>query len=70
MKHAENTSLYFADEGKVFVRKADSFVMGNGLDLSTNDSITNYIERDATNEEKEQFYPKHERPRNKSRRRD
>jgi len=50
MKHAENTSLYLADEGKTFVRKDDAFVMGTGIDLGINDSIENYEEVELTEE--------------------
>ena len=45
----ENNKLYLCDEGKVFVRKSDGFVMGNGLDLGINDSIDNYEEIDSHN---------------------
>lgn len=44
MKQIDN-HLYFADEGKTFIRKSDGFDMGDGIDLGTNDSIDNYEEK-------------------------
>ena len=38
--------LYLCDEGKVFIHKADGFIMGDGIDLGDNDSIDNYEEVD------------------------
>jgi len=38
--------LYLCDEGKVFIRKEDGFIMGDGIDLGDNDSIDNYEEVD------------------------
>lgn len=43
MKQITN-KLYYCDEGKVFQRKDDGFIMGNGLDLGDNDIIDNYEE--------------------------
>ena len=43
---------YIADEGKVFVRKADGLVMGWGLGLGSADSIDNYDEADCPEEYK------------------
>lgn len=40
----ENNRLYICDEGKVFRRKKDKVIMGEGLDLGDNDSIDNYEE--------------------------
>ena len=45
----ENNRQYYCDEGKVFRRKADGFIMGNGLDLGVTDSIENYEEIDDPN---------------------
>ena len=45
----ENNRQYYSDEGKVFRRKADGFIMGNGLDLGDTDSIENYEEVDDPN---------------------
>ena len=59
----ENNKLYFSDEGKVFVRKSDNFIMGSGLDLGENDSIENYEEQDAPegyNEENNENIINHE----------
>ena len=47
----ENNRQYYCDEGKVFRRKADGFIMGNGLDLGETDSIENYEEVDNPNPE-------------------
>jgi len=55
MTHAENSNLYRADEGRLFVRKSDGFVMGDGIDLGVADSIDNYEEREFTPEEIEAF---------------
>ena len=48
MKTTDNIN-FLADEGKVFVRKADGFVMGFGLGIGSKDNIVNYdeIERPA-----------------------
>jgi len=46
----KDNKLYHADEGKVFVRKSDGFVMGKGIDLGVNDSIENYEEKEINNE--------------------
>lgn len=47
----ENNRQYYCDEGKVFRRKVDGFIMGNGLDLGDADSIENYEEVDNPNNE-------------------
>ena len=47
----ENNRQYYCNEGKVFRRKADGFIMGNGLDLGDADSIENYEEVDNPNPE-------------------
>lgn len=56
MRHTDGTNLYEADEGKMIVRKADGFVMGDGIDLGVNDSIDNYEEREFTDEERAEFW--------------
>lgn len=43
---------YIADEGKVFICKADGVIMGWGLGLGTSDSINNYEEIDCPAEYK------------------
>lgn len=43
---AKSNRLYYCDEGKVFIRLSDNFIMGNGIDLGDNDSIENYGEID------------------------
>ena len=43
----DNNRQYTADEGKVFSRKSDGFIMGSGVDLGESDSIENYEEIDA-----------------------
>ena len=40
----ENNRQYYCDEGKVFRRKNDGFIMGDGLDLGNADNIENYEE--------------------------
>lgn len=40
----ENNRQYYCDEGKVFRRKNDGFIMGDGLDLGNTDNIENYEE--------------------------
>ncbi len=42
----ENNILYLCDEGKVFRRKSDGFIMGDGLCLGIKDTIENYEEID------------------------
>ena len=44
-------NIYTADEGKLIVRKADDFIMGDAIDLGSADSIENYEERAFTEEE-------------------
>lgn len=56
MTQKEGTSLYVADEGKMFVRISDGKVMGDGVDLGSDDSIANYEERDFTEEERAAFF--------------
>ena len=47
----ENNRQYYCDEGKVFCRKVDGFIMGNGIDLGVADSIENYEEIDDPDSE-------------------
>ena len=51
----EVTKRIIADEGKVFVRKADGFVMGPRICLGRNDTAENYEEREMTDEEKAKY---------------
>ena len=46
--------VYQCDEGKVFIRKSDDFIMGDAIDLGDNDSISNYEEIDDPNIEEEE----------------
>lgn len=50
MKQITDT-LFYADEGKTFIRKEDGFDMGNGIDLGVDDTIENYEEVDVPKEE-------------------
>jgi len=56
MKHEEGTNLYLADDGRMFVRKSDNVVLGDGVDLGVGDSIDNYDEREFTAEERAAFW--------------
>lgn len=56
MTHIDGTSLYEADNGKMFVRKTDGFIMGDGIDLGISDSIDNYEEREFSEEERAAFW--------------
>jgi hypothetical protein len=56
MKQIENTSVYKADEGCFIVRKEDSFIMGEDIDLGSSDSIENYEDKAYTEEEYNAFY--------------
>ena len=56
MTHIDDTSLYEADNGKMFVRKSDGLIMGDGIDLGISDSIDNYEEREFTEEERAAFW--------------
>lgn len=49
-------NIYTADEGKLIVRKADDFIMGDAIDLGSADSIENYEERAFTEEEINAFW--------------
>ena len=56
MIHIDGTSFYEADDGKMFVRKSDGSIMGDGIDLGISDTIENYEERDFTDEERAAFW--------------
>lgn len=47
----EDNKRYYCDEGKVLRRKADGFIMGNGVHLGDLDTIENYEEVDNPNPE-------------------
>ena len=44
-------NIYTADNGKMIVRKEDNFVMGESIDLGSDDNINNYTEKAFTEEE-------------------
>jgi len=48
--------IYTAGEGKLIVRKADDFIMGESIDLGSADSIDNYEEREFTQQEIDDFH--------------
>ena len=52
----QENNIYTAEEGKLIVRKADNFIMGDIIDLGSADSIDNYEERDFTQEEIDNFF--------------
>lgn len=56
MKHRDNTRFYEADIGKMIVRKSDSVVMGDGICLGDSDDISNYEEREFTDEQRAAFF--------------
>ena len=56
MKHNENSRLYEADDGKMLIRKSNSFIMGDGICLGVDDDISNYEERVFTEEQRAQFF--------------
>ena len=56
MKHNENSRMYEADDGKMLVRKSDSKVIGDGICLGESDDISNYEEREFTEEQRAQFF--------------
>lgn len=49
-------NIYTADAGKLIVRKVDDFVMGDIIDLGTEDDIANYEERAFSEEEIAEFF--------------
>lgn len=52
----QDNNRYTAEDGKLIVRKPDGYIMGDTIDLGTEDSIDNYIEKDFTKEEIDAFY--------------
>ena len=56
MRHNENSRMYEADDGKMLVRVSDSKVIGDGICLGDNDDISNYEEREFTDEQRAQFF--------------
>lgn len=56
MTHRDSSSTYVADIGHLFVRKSDGFVMGDRIDLGTDDAIGNYEEREFSAEEIASFW--------------
>lgn len=56
MKHNENSRMYEADDGKMLVRVSDGKVIGDGICLGDNDDISNYEEREFTDERRAQFF--------------
>lgn len=58
----EDSKHYYADEGKVFVRISDDFIMGTGMDMGDEDSIENYREDDMPEGyNEEEFQPRRRR---------
>lgn len=55
----QNNNIYKAEDGKLIVRKADDFIMGDVIDLGSADSIDNYEERDFTQDEINEFIEKY-----------
>lgn len=49
-------NIYTAEKGKLIVRIADNYIMGDAIDLGSADSIENYEERDFTEEEMRSFW--------------
>jgi len=49
-------NIYTADNGKMIVRKEDNFVMGESIDLGSDDNIKNYTEKAFTEEEIAQLH--------------
>lgn len=47
---------YAADEGCFIVRKSDQKIMGEAIDLGSDDAIENYTEKAFTEEEIAQFH--------------
>lgn len=47
--------MYYAEKGKLFVRKDDDFIMGDAICLSENDKIKNYVEKDFSEDEIKAF---------------
>ena len=49
-----------ANDGQIFVRKNDEFIMGTTIVLGKNDTIDNYVQRDCTEEEMKVYYKQKE----------
>lgn len=49
-------NIYTADNGKMIVRKEDNFVMGESIDLGSDDNIKNYTEEAFTEEKIAQLH--------------
>ena len=49
-----------ANDGQIFVRKNDEFIMGTTIVLGKNDTIDNYVQRDCTEEEMKEYYKQKE----------
>lgn len=49
-------NIYTADNGKMIVRKEDNFVMGESIDLGSDDNIKNYAEEAFTEEKIAQLH--------------
>ena len=47
----QNGNIYTAELGSFIIRKADGFIMGEEIDLGSDDSIENYDRRNFTEEE-------------------
>lgn len=56
MKHRENSRIYEADDGKMLARKSDGKIIGDGICLGDSDDISNYEEREFTEEQRAQFF--------------
>lgn len=61
----QNNNKYYADDGKLIVRKEDDFIMGDAIDLGSADSIDNYEERAFSEEEIDAFWESIGMPRKK-----
>ena len=57
-KNMEN--IIKANDGQIFVRKNDEFIMGTTIVLGKNDTIDNYVQRDCTEEEMKVYYKQKE----------
>lgn len=52
----QDKNKFYAEDGKLIVRKSDDFIMGDGIDLGSEDSIDNYEERVFSEEEANAFW--------------
>ena len=59
-KNMENKNIIKANDGQIFVRKNDEFIMGTTIVLGKNDTIDNYVQRDCTEEEMKVYYKQKE----------